>query len=285
MTMRKNPMAVMVPLVAVLTLFPETARSELDVGKIFQECEQCPEMVVVPSGRYPMGKPTHELGWAHDGYSVHPVRQVSIPEAFAVSRHEVTFAEWDACVAQGGCDAYRPDDMGWGRGHRPVINVSWTDAKAFVDWLGNKTGHPYRLLSESEWEYVARAGTLTAFHTGDRITTDEANFNGTYTYNGSSQGIFRKQTIEVGSFPANGYDLHDMHGNVSEWVEDCFQGGDSGTSSDGTARITGDCTGRVLRGGSWTSDPWFVRSANRVRSYIEVRNHNTGFRVARTLGP
>ena len=282
--MRRNLMAVSVLLMATLTTYPAVAGSEPEVGQVFRDCESCPEMVVVPSGGYEMGKPTHELGWAHDGNSIGPVHPVTIAAAFAVSRYEVTFAEWDACVAQGGCNAYRPDDMGWGRGNRPVINVSWKDARAFVAWLHSKTGHPYRLLSESEWEYVARAGTQTAFHTGDRITADQANFNGTYTYNGSFQSVFRMQTIEVGSFPANNFGLFDVHGNVSEWVEDCFDRSDAGASSDGTARPADDCIGHVLRGGSWTSDPWFVRSANRVRNHIEGRNHNIGFRVARTLG-
>ena len=282
--MRRNLMAVSVLLMATLTTYPTVAGSEPEVGKVFRDCESCPEMVVVPSGSYEMGKPTHELGWAHDGNPIGPVHPVTIAAAFAVSRYEVTFAEWDACVAEGGCNVYQPDDMGWGRGNRPVINVSWKDARAFVAWLHSKTGHPYRLLSESEWEYVARAGTQTAFHTGDRITADQANFNGTYTYNGSFQSVFRMQTIEVGSFPANNFGLFDVHGNVSEWVEDCFDRSDAGASSDGTARPADDCIGHVLRGGSWTSDPWFVRSANRVRNHIEGRNHNIGFRVARTLG-
>lgn len=279
-----KPLAmVSVFLFASLNIFSGMAQANPGVGKAFWDCMQCPEMVVVPSGSFEMGKPAHELAWINDGRPIAPVHQVTIPAPFAVGRHEVTFDEWDACVSAGGCDGYRPDDQGWGRGHRPVINVSWEDAQAYARWLSDKTGHPYRLLSESEWEYVTRAGTQTAFHVGDRITTDQANFNGSYSYNGSPQGIFQKETLRVGSFPPNDFGIHDVHGNVSEWVEDCFNNNYTGAPWDNTARMTGDCGGHVLRGGSWASTPWFLRSSNRVRNTTTSRSHNNGFRIARTL--
>jgi len=150
--------------------------------------------------------------------------------------------------------------------------------------LSRRTGAKYRLLSESEWEYAARAGTTTPFHTGERITTDQANFDGRSTYNGSSKGEYRGQTLPVGSFDANRFGLHDMHGNVWEWVEDCWNDSYSGAPSDGSAWKTGECGRRVTRGGSWDRLPWGQRSANRFSVGTNIRHNATsGFRVARTL--
>ncbi|MBT7550840.1 MAG: formylglycine-generating enzyme family protein, partial [Gemmatimonadetes bacterium] len=149
--------------------------------------------------------------------------------------------------------------------------------------LSKKTGKTYRLLSEAEWEYVARAGTTTPFHTGEQISTSQANFDGNYTYNGSSKGEFRDRTVPVGSFGANQFGLHDVHGNVVEWVQDCWNGNYKGAPSDGSAWTTGDCEDRVLRGGSWLNDPWILRSAIRDGYRIDIRINLFGFRVARTL--
>ena len=129
-------------------------------------------MVVVPAGSFRMGSPPGEEGRDDDEG---PVHRVEIREPFAVGKHEVTFAEWDACVSSGGCGSYRPNDEGWGRGRRPVINVNWEDAKSYVSWLSRKSGEAYRLLSESEWEYAARAGTTGPFHFGSTISSDQAN--------------------------------------------------------------------------------------------------------------
>lgn len=152
-------------------------------------------------------------------------------------------------------------------------------------WLSRKTGESYRLLSESEWEYVARAGTETPFHTGDRISTEQANFDGNYTYNGSPKGTYRKQTVPVGSFGANRFGLHDVHGNVWEWVEDCWSVNYEGAPEDGSAWTTGDCARRVLRGGSWDDVPGYCRSAFRFDGVPGLRFSVVGFRVTRARSP
>ena len=249
-------------------------------GEVFRDCDVCPEMVVLPSGSFQMGSPWSE---ADRNDNEGPVRRVRIGYAFAVGKYEVTFAEWDACVSEGGCGGRRPSDVGWGRGKRPVINVSWEDAKGYVDWLSRKTGKEYRLLSESEWEYAARAGTAGPFHTGGTISTDQANYDGNYIYGGGVEGVYRRKTVPVGSFGSNGFGLHDMHGNVSEWVEDCWKGSYAGAPSDGSARKSGNCSSQVLRGGSWSNDPGNLRSANRFRNSTGLRYGSDGFRVTRTL--
>ena len=240
------------------------------------------KMVVVPAGSYQMGSPSSEAG-RDDGEG--PVHRVTIPRPFAVGVYEVTFAEWDVCVDSGGCGGYRPDDAGWGRGRRPVINVSWEDAQRFVAWLRQGTGHEYRLLSEAEWEYVARAGTTTPFHTGSTIATSQANYDGNYTYGNGRTGEYREKTVLVGSFNANTFGLYDVHGNVWEWVEDCWNDSYRGAPSDGSAWERGDCGRRVLRGGSWYDRPGSLRSANRYRSIpgFRLSYYGFGFRVARTL--
>ena len=251
----------------------------LEPGTVFQDCPECPEIVVVPSGEFMMGSPDSE---PERGEEEGPVHRVTIPAAFAVGKYEVTFEEWDACVSAGGC-SHKPEDKGWGRGRLPVITVSWDDAQEYVSWLSKKTGKTYRLLSEAEWEYVARAGTTTPFHTGEQISTSQANFDGDWTYNGSSKGENRKRTIPVGSFGANQFGLHDVHGNVWEWVQDCGNTSYKGAPSDGSAWTTGDCEERVLRGGSWFSGPRVLRSSIRIRNGTGKRNYIYGFRVARTL--
>ena len=221
------------------------------VGRRFRDCVECPEMVVVPSGSFTMGSPNSEDG---RGDNEGPRHRVNIGYPLSVGVYEVTFSEWEACVNTGGCGGYRPGDAGWGRGNRPVINVSWEDAQSYVRWLSQKTGHRYSLLSESEWEYVARAGTGTPFHFGTTISTDQANYDGDYTYGTGHKGLDRGKTVPVGSFSANGWGVHDMHGNVREWVEDCYNDSYVGAPTDGSAWKSGDCDQRVLRGGSW----WFV---------------------------
>ena len=159
--------------VAARRLLAEAEELErLGPGSVFRDCAECPEMVVVPAGSFRMGSPPGEEN-RYD--SEGPVHRVEIRKAFAVGKHEVTFAEWDASVSAGGCGGYRPSDIGWGRGRRPVVNVSWEDAKSYVSWLSRKSGEAYRLLSESEWEYAVRAGTTGPFHFGSTISTDQAN--------------------------------------------------------------------------------------------------------------
>ena len=159
--------------------------------------------------------------------------------------------------------------------------VNSNDAQAFAAKLSAKTGKQYRLLSQAEWEYAARAGTATPFHTGNRITTGQANFDGNYTYNGSSKGQYRKSTVAVGSFPSNAFGLHDMHGNVWEWVADCWNETYRGAPADGRAWNTGDCARRVLRGGSWSNGPRNLRAAYRNRHSTDTRLSHLGFRIAR----
>ena len=239
------------------------------------------KMVVVPAGSYQMGSLLFESGRPD---AEGPVHRVTIPRPFAVGAYEVTFAEWDACVDSGGCGGYRPDDADWGRGRRPVIHVSWEDAQRFVAWLRQGTGHEYRLLSEAEWEYVARAGTTTPFHTGSTIATSQANYDGNYTYGNGRTGEYREKTVLVGSFNANTFGLYDVHGNVWEWVEDCWNDSYRGAPGDGSVWERGDCGRRVLRGGAWNSYPIFVRSAIRYWFYPGNRfSGEIGFRVARTL--
>ena len=268
------------------TLSSESASRRSDgnlVGGRFRDCPECPEMIVVPSGSFLMGSPSHEEGRDEDEG---PVHQVRIAEPFAVGVYEVTFAEWDACVAGGGCGGYQPYDEGWGRDRRPVINVSWRNAGSYVSWLSRRTRERYRLLSESEWEYVARAGTTTPFHTGSTISMDQANYYEDYPYSGGVRGEGRGRTVAVGSFGSNAFGLHDVHGNVREWVQDCWSDGYQGAPSDGSAWESGSCSSRVSRGGYWFGSPGVLRSADRLRNITGNRNSTAaGFRVARTLKP
>ena len=246
------------------------------VGKRFRDCAECPEMVVLPAGTFRMGAPRSESGSESDE---RPVHEVTIAAPFAVGVYEVTFAEWDACAAAGGCDGRRPGDAGWGRGRRPVIQVSWEDAQSYVQWLSRKTQKQYRLLSESEWEYAARAGTDTAYSWGDEIDVNRANCAGC-----GSQWDSR-ETAPVGSFQANDWGLHDMHGNAREWVEDCWNRSYSGAPADGSAWLSGNCSRRVLRGGSWYGKPSFLRAADRYWGTTGIRSSGDGFRVARIPTP
>ena len=251
-------------------------------GSRFHDCGECPEMVVVPAGSYLMGSPRSETERHRDEGPVHRVR---LAQPFAVGVYEVTFAEWDACQRAGGCDRY-PADQDWGRGRRPVINVSWEDARQYVAWLSSRTGERYRLLSEAEWEYAARAGTTTPFHTGETISAESANYNGELTYGPGASGVYRKQTVPVGSYPANAFGLHDVHGNVREWVEDCWHRNHEGAPNDGSARARAQCRWRVVRGGAWYDSPRMLRSAYRISNFIYNQSSKLiGFRVARTLGP
>ena len=253
-------------------------------GEKLRDCAVCPEMVIVPAGLFTMGSPASEEGRNDDEG---PLRRVMILRPFAVGKYEVTFAEWRACVAGGGCNRYRPADRNWGRARRPVINVNWDDAKSYVTWLSRKTGKRYRLLTEAEWEYAARAGTTSPFHFGSTISTDRANYNGNYIYKSGGEGVYREQTVPVGSFPANDFGLHDMHGNASEWVEDCWHDSYAGAPLDGSAWTTGgECGRRVSRGGSWYDRaPRSLRSADRFGNVTGVRSPTLGFRIARTLAP
>ncbi len=247
------------------------------------ECSDFPEMVVVPKGTFLMGSGVKEPERLVQEGPQHPVL---IGTDFAVGRYTVTFAEWDACVADGGGNGHQPSDAGWGRGRRPVINVSWHDAQAYVQWLRQKTGKRYRLLSEAEWEYAARAGTRTPFWWGSTITPRQANYDGTSAYNGGDRGMFRQKTVDVGSFRPNPFGLCEMAGNVWQWVEDSWHNDYKGAPNDGSVWTAGGSgTARVVRGGCWYFVPSGLRSAYRFSGTADVRSGDIGFRVARDLSP
>jgi formylglycine-generating enzyme required for sulfatase activity len=252
-------------------------------GRVFRDCPVCPEMVALPAGEFMMGSPESEPG---RGRNEGPQHKVGM-RAFAMGKFEVTFAQWDACSAEGGC-SYKPEDESWGRGRRPVINVSWHDATQFAAWLAHKTGKAYRLPTEAEWEYAARAVTDASsphppFSTGTTINYRQANYDANFTYGDGKMGLFRQRTVEVGTFPKNGFGLHDVHGNVWEWVEDCYKDSYRGAPTDGSAVVTADCGLRILRGGSWNYFPQLLRSAYRYATAPEVRLDMVGFRVASPL--
>jgi len=253
----------------------ETIPQETTPGSVFLDCDKCPEMVVIPAGSYQMG----DLSGEGDS-DERPVHRVTIEYPFAVGKYEVTFDEWDACVAAGGC-SYQPDDEGWGRGTRPVIHVSWHDAQEYVKWLSRETGKPYRLLSEAEWEYVARAGTTTTYWWGDDVYANIANFDGCGSGHENVCGSqWRNKSASVGSFAANTFRVFDTAGNVWEWVEDCWNDNYKGAPTDGRVWTSGECGRRVLRGGSWSGIPENVRPTFR-NGYISVdRVNDVGFRVA-----
>jgi formylglycine-generating enzyme required for sulfatase activity len=246
-----------------------------------------PEMVRVRAGSFLMGC---QVGEKECESHEKPPHRVQVP-TFDLGKYEVTFAEWDACVADGGC-THKPRDEGWGRARRPVVNVSWDDVQQYVAWLSRKTGQIWRLPSEAEWEYAARAGTSTAFSTGNCIHTDQANYAGTGSdYAGccAKTGVYPGKTQPVGSYPGNPWGLHDLHGNAWEWVEDCGHADYGGAPSDGSA-WTGSCHKenngemfRVLRGGSWNSIPDVCRAAYRAFNTSDNRHYYNGFRVVRVV--
>jgi formylglycine-generating enzyme required for sulfatase activity len=268
----------------VAALTPGRERA-LKPQESFKECDNCPEMVTIPSGSFTMGSPAAEP----QRESVEgPQQRVSFARMFAVGRSEVSFEEWDACVADGGCNAYRADDFRWGRGKFPVINVSWTDAKAYVKWLSQKTGAAYRLLSEAEWEYAARGCTATdcsstPFSFGPKLSPPQANFDWHFSYNGSAKGLPPGRTVAIDDADPNPFGLLHVHGNVREWVEDCWNGTLAGMPADGTARAGGDCNRHVVRGGAWSDPPKDLRSAKRSWEVTGERREEVGFRVARSL--
>lgn len=247
---------------AVAALAPGSGRSARD-------CQECPEMVVVPAGSFAMGSNEHDRE--------KPLRTVTIRQPFAVGKFEVTFAEWKACVVGGGCQNNKsPDDKGWGKNRRPVINVSWDDAKQYATWLSHKTGKAYRLLTEAQWEYAAKANVRGKYAFGDAISPNQARYSVGQLWSAGS-------TVEVGQFSPNPWGLHDMHGNVWEWCEDYWHPSYQDAPADSAARLVGTSTNRVLRGGSWGSNPVSLRTTNRFSHRPDLRNYDVGFRVARDL--
>ncbi len=293
-------------LVAAAVSATASAQDSLKPGETFRDCAECPEMAVIPAGSFTMGSPASEEGREDDEG---PRHRVTIPRAFALGKYEVTRAEFAAfvrdtghkargCWVYGGKEWKDDDSKNWrdpnfSQSERdPVVCVNWDDAKKYLRWLSRKTGQDYRLPSEAEWEYAARAGTTTARYWGDaadlacgyanvhdRTSKSENGF--TWTHHDCRDGYAK--TAPVGSFEANDFGLHDVLGNVWEWVEDCYEKTYDLAARDGSAWTTGECSRRVLRGGSWSGSPRFVRAAIRNRNTAGSRNDSGGFRAARTL--
>jgi len=246
--------------------FARIVRPAFRALESFADCELCPRMKFVPAGAYLMGSPEGEPG--RHPFAEGPQVRVQVARPFAVGVSEVTFENWEACVIGGGCQ-YLPDDRGWGRGKRPVIGVSWNEAQQYVRWLSRLTGKTYRLLTEVEWEYAARAETATARPWGDSVGVRQANCADC----GNPEA--GKQTTETGRFPANKYGLYDMLGNVWEWVDDCHKRDYQVGIGDRT-----ECYNRTIRGGSFATSAKGVRSAARGYFPASRRDVNIGFRVA-----
>ncbi len=266
-------------------------------GSTFRDCPHCPEMVMIPAGSFLIGSPDSEEGRGADEGQ----HEVTVADSFAMGVYEVTFEEWDACVDDGGCDGYRPEDHGWGRGRRPVTDVSWQNARAYVEWLIEETGHAYGLPSEARWEYAARAGTRTARYWGESATEQcryangadqdlaETNASGVarfeeygLTFPSCSDGQ-GEGTAPVGSYEPNAFGLYDMIGNLTEWTDDCWNPDHSGRPEHAGIRFSGDCSQRMLRGGTWGYPSEFLRSAHRFQFELGHRDNGLGFRVIRII--
>jgi formylglycine-generating enzyme required for sulfatase activity len=251
-----------------LTFFPfaPAARCEnlppAGSGQSFRDCPECPEMAVIPAGSFMMGSPKSDIDSVEEEL---PSHKVTFSMPFAAGKFAVKFEEWDACLADGGCSGYKPDDAGKGRGNWPAINVSWNDAKAYIAWLSKKTGKPYRLLSEAEWEYAARAGSASKT-LPEELWEDQ-------TYDDPASG--RKSPAQP-----NAWGLHNIYGRPTQWVEDCWNDNYKGAPRNGAAWTKGDCTQHVLRGGAAEGS---IRAALRGRYAAEARDPLWGFRVARSI--
>jgi formylglycine-generating enzyme required for sulfatase activity len=282
---------------ALLTAQPRAVQAQ--TGASIKDCtDVCPEMVTIPAGRFVMGSPAGEKGRFLDEEQ----HAVTIAKPFLTSRYDVTRGEFAQFVAETHYDAKGSgctgaagvafgtsprlnwENPGFAQSERdPVVCVNWADAQAYADWLRKKTGKPYRLLTETEWEYAARAGTATAYPWGDAPSHDNANYGEDDCCAGLAAGRDQwMNTSPVGSFPANGFGLYDMNGNVWQWTQDCYHAGNSGGPADGAAWTDGDCDLRMLRGGAWFFSPVLARSANRVWFNPENRYVIIGFRVARS---
>ncbi|NVJ91787.1 MAG: SUMF1/EgtB/PvdO family nonheme iron enzyme [Methylocystaceae bacterium] len=241
-------------------------------GETFKDCSTCPEMIALKPGHFTMG--AVDGGVAKDAF----VRDVTINKPFAVSMFEITFDQWDACVRDGGCGGYSPKDNGWGRAGHPVIHVSWNDAQAYLDWISKKTGQSYRLLSEAEWEYAARAGSNTSYSWGDDLGSGRANCANC----GSKYDAL--ETAPVGTFKANDFGLFDTTGNVWEWVSDCYEQDAYQTyQAYPKPYAPSKSCNRVLRGGAWDLIGQGATTAFRFNANDQLRSNAIGFRIARDL--
>jgi len=291
-TLNRRPGRVVKMLVgsALMTVGVAHAQSP---GSSIRDCPTCPEMIVVPAGEFVMGSPKSESGHTDEK----PQHTVKFAKPFAVSKFELTFDQWDACSAAGKCPTAADD--GYGRVNYPVINVSWKDAKGYVAWLSETTAQRYRLLSESEWEYAARGGTTTPWFWGPEEnsfgnkkaceyanTHDEAGKEAhplyVWSHHQCSDGY--PENAPTGKYKPNPFGLHDMLGNVREWVEDCHVEGYADAPADGAPRkFDGTCEKRVVRGGAWVDGPSTARAAYRYAEEEGFRNYQVGVRVAREL--
>ncbi|WP_457108161.1 SUMF1/EgtB/PvdO family nonheme iron enzyme [Methylobacterium sp. P5_C11] len=236
-------------------------------GQSLRDCEMCPELVILRAGTFEMGAGAQPFD--------RPVHRVTIPRPFAIARRETTINEWRSCVEAGACK-YRPKVVDGQAGTQPITNVSWFDAQEYVAWLSALTRRTYRLPSEAEWEYAAHGGTSTAFSWGAQVGDSKANCRECSRTGGH-------ELSSVASFAPNGFGLFDMAGNAAEWVEDCWNDSYRGAPQDGTAWLTGTCSQRVLRGGSFDSSASYVKPSARFRYDADVRYYANGFRVARAL--
>ena len=261
-------------------------------GQTVLDCDYCPVLTVVRPGSFVMGAPAGEPDREEDEG---PLHEVTIPEPLAVGVFEVTFREWHACVDDGGC-RHRPGDEGWGSFDRPVIDVNWSDTHRYLEWLSHKTGFAYRLLSEAEWEYAARAGVGGARYwegsgtspceyanVADGAAKSSRGFRWpeAWTFMDCNDGF--DATAPAGSFSPNRFGLYDVLGNVWEWTEDCWNERYVQAPNDGSAWMAGDCGRRVVRGGAWNTQPGQVRVAVRDGVRTGTRSNNLGFRVVRQL--
>ena len=240
-------------------------------GDIFRDCPECPELVAVPAGTFLMGSTKGRKRGR-------PVKRITLARPFAIGRYEVTFDEWNACLRAGGCKK-KPFDRAWGRGRRPVINITFADMQGYLAWISKKTGHVYRLPSEAEWEYAARAGTTTEFWWGDKMIPGTVNC---YQCGTKWSGV---GTAPVGTFKPNPWGLYDAAGNVLEFVSDCWHTDHVETPTDGTPYKTRKCQSRIMKGGSWYYKSKVARPAARVRNDVRVAGYFISFRVLRELAP
>jgi len=300
--LRWQIVAVALALIAWVPAHSQTnkSRAASKAGDTFKQCLNCPEMMVLPAGKGTVGSPPDE-----------PLRrdterqiEITFARPFAISKTAVTWDQWEACVRDRWCDGMgidaalrlgrdgepNPDYRDYGRGTRPVVGVSWYDAQNFVGWLNWKTGEDdaYRLPSESEWEYAARGGTTTAFPWGDKLDHNYGNFGkaeGGLGGKAEGRDTWVDETAPVASFPPNAFGLYDMHGNIFEWTEDCFEADRAHTPADGSANKEGNCANRVFRNGTFMSNTYMQRSARRGAPYPATQRGRNylGFRVAKTL--
>jgi formylglycine-generating enzyme required for sulfatase activity len=286
----------------MLALTPPVALAQEAVpGETFQECTNCPTMRVVQAGEFMMGSPANEAERREN----EPHHKVTISRSFALSETAVTWQQWEACMRDRWCEGAGIDEAlklnpdgtpnanykDYGRGKRPAVGMSWYDAQHFVGWLNWKVDadDAYRLPNEAEWEYVARAGTTTAYPWGSELDYNYGNFGvrGHEIRGGFAEGRDRwvNETAPVGSFPANAWGFHDMHGNIFEWTQDCYEADFKHAPTNGEANTEGDCSVRVFRNGTFTSNPYMQRSARRGAPYPAATRGRDylGFRVAKTL--